>query len=387
MATKSVDDLDMGGKGRFYNPRSLAGGLTFKGSRHLENGLFGMDFKQPQYGLKDWRKKIEFEFKKSVFFFENLLVCLGSNILAEKTNGNIVQTTLFQDKLVDGVNSSLIKIDGVPKRYSPTFSAMTPSSLDRNYTTLTDAKGNRYFIPNSSRSMLKVRVENQISKTDNGKKKTSGHYGTAWFEHDKSHSDYEYAVLIPTTSNDSQLADGISTAQETLGSEIYRVLKRDPTAHVVQFLPSKQLAGPDLNFPLTGYVMFAAAKSLPLDGPVEAVNEDNCLVMAEETEDAIYLSISSPDLNLNTKGGPLHGSNDVGVELLYQSSSQEREIDVTLKKTVDTTTNDVKVHGKPDAYDAIVKVDDEGKIVRFLNLKNGFSVEVKLKKKKKNIVS
>ena len=346
-----------------------------------------MDFQQPQYGLKDWRKKIIFEFKKSVFFFENLLVCLGSNILAEQTNGNIVQTTLFQDKLVDGVNSSLVKIDGVPKRYPPTFSVMTPSSVDRNYTTLTDAKGNHYYIPNSSKSMLKVHVENQISKTDNGKKKTSGHYGTAWFEHDKSHPDYEYAVLIPTTSNDSQLADGVSTAQETVGSEIYKVLKRDSTAHVVQFLPSKQLPGSDLNFPLTGYVMFAAAKSLPLDGPVEAVNEDNCLVMAEETEDAIYLSICSPDLNLNTKGGPLHGSNDVGVELLYQSSSQEREIDVTLTKRVETTTYDVKVHGKPDAYNAIVKVDDGGKIVRFLNLKNGFSVEVKLKKKKDSIVS
>ena len=101
----ATNDLDMGGKGRFYNPRSLAGGLTFKGSRNLENGLFGMDFEQPQYGLKDWRKKITFKFKKSVFFFENVLVCLGSDISAEETNGNVVQTTLFQDKLVDAVKS------------------------------------------------------------------------------------------------------------------------------------------------------------------------------------------------------------------------------------------------------------------------------------------
>ena len=383
----ATNDLDMGGKGRFYNPRSLAGGLTFKGSRNLENGLFGMDFEQPQYGLKDWRKKITFKFKKSVFFFENVLVCLGSDISAEETNGNVVQTTLFQDKLVDAVKS-LIKIDGVPKRNSPTFSAVTPWSLDRNYTSLTDAKGNHYYIPNSSRTILKVHVENQISKTDNGKRKTSGHYGTAWFQHDKSSPEYEYAVLIPTTFNDSQLADDISTAQETVGSEIYKVLKKDSTAHVIQFLQSTQLAGSDLDFPLTGYVMFAAATSLPLDGPVEAVNEDNCLIMAEETEVTIYLSICSPDLNFHTKGGPLYGSKDVGVELLYQSLSNEREIDVTLKKTVETTTYDVKVHGKPDGYDAIVKVDDDGKIVRFLNLKNGFSVEVKLKKtKKNNIVS
>ena len=156
MATKSLDDLHMGRKGRFYNPPSLAGGLTFKGSRHLENGLFGMDFKQPQYGLKDWRKKIIFEFKKPVFFFENLLVCLGSNILAEETMGNIVQTTLFQDKLANGVNSSFIKIDAWDcQEVLTNILRLTPSSLYRNYTTLTDPKGNHYYIPNSSRSIIK----------------------------------------------------------------------------------------------------------------------------------------------------------------------------------------------------------------------------------------
>lgn len=47
---------------------------------------------------------------------------------------------------------------------------------------------------------------------------------------------------------------------------------------------------------------------------------------------------------------------------------------------------DVKVYGKLDVYNVIVKVDDDGKIVCFLNFKNGFSVEVKLKKKKDSIV-
>lgn len=381
MASKSFDELDFHGKGRFYNKRNLAGGLTFKGPRDLENGLFGMDFEQPEYGLNDWRKDIKFEFKKSVFFFENLMVCLGSDIVAENTDGRVVQTTLFQDKLVDGVNSSLIKIDGVVKRYSPTFSAITPSCPNRTYTTLTDAKGNYYYIPTSSRSMLKVHVENQTSKTDDGKRDTSGHYGTAWFQHDTFPSSYEYAVLIPTSLNDSQQVDDIPTAQETAGSEIYNVLQKNADAHVVQFL---QLTQPEskLSYPITGYVMFAAANTLPSDGPVEAVSADNCLIMAEETEDTFYLSISSPDLNLNTKSGPLTGSDDVGVELLYHSSSKEREISVTLKNPVEATTEEVKVHGAPDDYNAIVKIDDDGKLVRFLNLKNGFSVEVKLKKTK-----
>ena len=44
MVTKRLDDLGTGGKGRFYNPRSLAGGLTFKGSRDLENACLAWTF-------------------------------------------------------------------------------------------------------------------------------------------------------------------------------------------------------------------------------------------------------------------------------------------------------------------------------------------------------
>ena len=239
---------------------------------------------------------VTFEFKKSVFFFENLLVCLDSNITAENTNGKVAQTTLFQDKLIDGVDSSFIKVDGDAERYSPAFSAMTPSLSGRSHTTLTDAKGNH--IPNSSRSNLNVHVQNQIS----------GHYGTAWFQHSTLPSSYEYVVLIPTTPLDPQLADDLPTAQETAGSEVYKVWQKDHTAHVVQFLHQSTQPPLDLSHPITGYVMFAAATSLPSSGPVVAVNQENCLIMAEETTDIIYLSISSPDLNLNPAPGPLTGS-------------------------------------------------------------------------------
>ena len=56
---------------------------------NLKNGLFGMNFLQPDYGLasSDWRQDINFRFKKSVFSFENLLVCLGSDISARRTSG------------------------------------------------------------------------------------------------------------------------------------------------------------------------------------------------------------------------------------------------------------------------------------------------------------
>ena len=374
IGTPTVDDLKMD-KGRFYNQRQLVGGLTFKGNMAFKNGLFGMDFQQPKYGLTDWRNNIRLFFKKSVFFFQNLLVCLGSDIEAHDTNSKAVQTTLFQDKLTNSFPD--IKVNGVA---TTSLSVTTPST--GSHTTLTDAKGNFYYIPNGSKSSLKVHAELQTSKKDDGSTgTTTGTYGTAWLEHGTtpSNEQYEYAVLIPTTSYHPTLTD-LATAQETPGSEVYKVLKKDSAAHVVQFLQSPE-SWSTLGHKITGYVIFGLLATLPAEGPVEAVNEGNCLIMAQKTTEFIFLSISSPDLNLNTKSGMLTGSDDVGQVELYHSSSGEREIEVTLREPVLERIVSVEAHGDPDCYKPNVLVDSNGTKVRFLNLKNGFSVEVKLKAK------
>ena len=375
----NLNDLNIN-KHRHYNQKDLAGGLTFKGTGSLENGIFGMDFKQPNYGLTDWRGNIDLEFKKSVFFFENLLVCLGSHITAQNTNRKIIQTTLFQDKLVSGVSSSFIKVNNVKKTYADTFPVETPTAAARRYTSLTDAKGNFYYIPSASRSILKVHVQDQNSKTDDGETSTTGRYGTAWFHHGAapSNSDYEYAVLIPTKSYHTTLAD-LATAQETRGNKVYRVLQKDSTAHVVKFLKSPK-SWTSLNNPIIGYVMFARATSLPGAGPITRVGRGNCLIMAEETSEHIFLSISIPSLNLRTATDPLTTSDDVEQEELFHSSSEEKNVVVTLRNKVQRSIVSVQTHGEPDCYKPNVWIV-ENKKVRFLNLKNGFSVEVKLKKK------
>ncbi len=89
LALENLDELKIG-TGRFYNKRKLAGSLTFKGTMSLKNGLFGMNFQQPDYEFSDWRGQIKFRFQKSVFSFENLLVCLGSNVKAKNTNGGVL---------------------------------------------------------------------------------------------------------------------------------------------------------------------------------------------------------------------------------------------------------------------------------------------------------
>ena len=338
-----------------------------------------MNFLQPDYGLpsSDWRQDINFRFKKSVLSFENLLVCLGSDISARRTSGRVVQTTLFQDKLG---GSSFIKIDGTQKTSSANYNHFTSASSSSSYTTLTDAKQNFYYIPSPSKLVLNVTVQSQTSKSDDGKRTTSGVYGTAWFQHNTSYTGYEYAVLVPTTSYHKPLVD-LATAQETTGSEVYKVLKNDATAHVVQVLKSPK-SWSALNSPITSYVMFTGTDSLPTGGPVEKVSGGDCLIMVEETTEFIYLGISYPDLNLDHTSTDPTNSDDVGEELLYNSTSSVKSVRVTLRNQVTQTLADheTQVHGSPDNYTPEVEILSNGKDIRFKNLKNGFSIEVKLKR-------
>ena len=375
-------DMNMGG-GRFFGQRDLAGGLTFKGTYPLGNGVFGMDFNQPSYGLatSDWRHNIVFKFKKSFFFFQNLIVGLGSHISAQNTNSKIVQTTLFQDKLIDGVSSSKIKVNGEDKTYSDMANAYTPNKANVAYTTLTDAKGNFYYIPGNSKTSLKVHLKDQNSKTDNGKTDTTGRYATAWFDHSSSPNNvkYQYAVLIPTATYHTTLTD-LATAQESANDKVYKVLKQDRQAHVVQFVKSpKTWIALGSDHVVTGYVLFRENLNLPSGGEIAHVTAKNVLLMVEKSDDYIFLSVSVPSLNLHTKDD-LEVNNDVQQEERYHSSSQEKEVEVTLRTRVESGVVYALAHGNPDCYKPNVWVVGNNLKVKFLNLKNGFSVEVKLKK-------
>ena len=91
-----------------------------------------MDFHQTEYQFfyEDHPyPKVKLHFKKSVFFFKNVLVCLGSNIKID--NGGTAtkaRTTLFQDKLVRDASKFSFKMDGMTKDSSDLFEAVNPLS-------------------------------------------------------------------------------------------------------------------------------------------------------------------------------------------------------------------------------------------------------------------
>ncbi|PFX32064.1 Chondroitin sulfate ABC exolyase [Stylophora pistillata] len=377
-------------KARNFSPLSYAGGVTYKGPELLSSGVFGMDFHQPEYQFLDKKHpypNIKLHFKKSVFFFQNVLVCLGSNIKID--NGGTTtkaRTTLFQDKLVRGASKFSIQMDGTTKGSSDLFPAENPLSTNKakGYTALVDTKGNSYFIPGSSASDLKVHVQSQTSQTA-AAVDSSGIYATAWLEHISTNSKYEYAVLVKTASYKAT-ATSLWDRQHGNGNfKLYMVLQQDERAHVVKF--SMSLETNAATRPLYGYVIFQPTAELPNDGLITKVTKQ-CRIMVEDNPATLFLSISNPDLNFDV-AEELETSGDINKKELYELESGEVEVEVTLAVDVIMVLDDsaVYAHGSPADYKPRVEVKrmsssppGKGNILVFKNLKNGFSVELKLKK-------
>lgn len=112
---------------RNFSPYSSAEGVTFQGPEQLSNSVFAMDFHQPKYVFLDKNHpypNIELNFRKSVLFYQNLLVCLGRGIRMDNGPGKKVQT-LFRDKLVRGGSAFSFSVGGVRKDNSSSFPTMT----------------------------------------------------------------------------------------------------------------------------------------------------------------------------------------------------------------------------------------------------------------------
>jgi len=356
---------------RHFSPQSYAGGVTFKGPEPFSDGAFGMDLHQPDYQFlnRNPHPNIKLSFKKSVFFYQNLLVCLGSNITVQNGGDRVAQTTLFQDRL-QNVSSAPAQVERKDKT----------GKID--YVSIVDTKGNSYFIPRSSVSSLKFLSSNQTSQTPSTKPSV-GYYATAWLEHRSPNGYYEYAVYVNTPSY-PQPADVFWEYHNRYPYEKpYKVLKQDHEAHVVKFevTPARWT----WLEPFYSYVIFMSKPTLPVGPITEVTNQSR--IMIDEDDMYVYLSISYPDLNFPVSN-ELKALRDIGDTEMFYMESKDVEVNVTLTTNVNKVVQTV-VHGLPDGHGYVpeVRVDPlsvhgspKGNKIVFANLKNGFSVEIKLSK-------
>ncbi len=243
---------------------------TFCGGSSLESryGVFVMQLWEPDMKRFD----PAFAGLKTVFCFDDRIVCLGSGIRSGDSE-HPVETTLFQHADTPGASGVQIGPDGPVGEFP--FARRLPPPV-----WLTDGRGNGYVVRSGPDIVCERR--RQVSRHNKTKARTEGDFASAVLDHGVAPSDggYEYAVLPGATPE--------RTAAFARNPP-YAVLSRDGALHAVH----DQASG------VRAYVAFrqggfAAGDLLAVSSP--------CLVMTRETPEGLRVSVGDPDLNIPKDG-------------------------------------------------------------------------------------
>lgn len=238
---------------------------TFAGGISLQqmHGAFGMKLHEHDKYNGSLRAR------KSVFFFDNRIVALGSNI--ESALPESTQTTLFQ-----------VYLDSPEKPFFVNGKTITEfpyrKTIQEKQTILSDGLNNYFFIRNG---VVEFGKSEQHSLDEETEKPTQNNFALAAINHggNPKNGRYEYMALVQPSTPE------LNTFLESNVSP-YIILQHDSMAHIVSDKATK----------ITGYVLFEAGK--PLSDKLLVKNVDTpCLIMTNEsTPDALTISVADPDL-------------------------------------------------------------------------------------------
>ena len=248
----------------------------------------------------------------------------------------------------------------------------------------------RYYIPKPKKQGLvfyRHRVQESFKSKGVGVG-SSGNYCTAWFNHgmkpSKKKARYEYAVQVDAEPIGKPGKDAIDP------SKFYEVKKKNRNAHVVKFPSTENKRGT-----VHGYVVFPVAPAEPItfsDGPLSNVHHQS-IIMVEETSNKLYISLTSPKLNMKTKSNSPSWCNSGNTNpwtmdkldetLLYCSKSTDQSVHVNLNANAPTTLKSLYVGGsdKTEKKDHFVKQETPKTSLAFMNLRNGADTEIVFEKK------
>lgn len=245
--------------------QSFAGGVG-----NGENGLYAMVLQgHPKYDAS-------FQAHKSVFFFDNRIVALGSGITTEQA-AYPTQTTLFQHAVYADGEQAVVEGRAMPA------SEQKVAVKQGSYLQLRDPDGNAYFV--APAQDVRVSQGEQVSVHQKNSSATQGTFATAVLDHGQAPRDgrYEYAVLVqPEQAQLDAFARQLASAEDTP----YQVVQHDERAHVVS----------DSASTTTGYAVFVADTEFA-HGLVAQVASP-AMVMAAIRGQLLQLSLVNPDLNL-----------------------------------------------------------------------------------------
>ena len=319
---------------------AFAGGISIQN----KNGAFGMKLHEHD------KYNGSFRVRKSVFFFDNRVVALGTNV--QSALPEEVHTTLFQ-----------VYLDKQNKPYYLNGKEITDFPYKKSLSgenVLSDGQNNYFFVKQGNVDFTKMNQHSFHEETD---KPTQNDFAKAVINHggNPGNGKYEYMILVQPTADELK-------ATLNSKSSIYKVLQQDSTAHIVC----------DNSTKTTGYVLFEAGKIKNNELLITETNQA-CLIMSEElARNKINLSVCDPDLHFYE--GP---SDEV-----YDKNGKRIERSVYSRKWIENesgkSTVQVTLRGKwkisvPNQYVKLISTNDTETIIA-VQCQHGLSREIQLVK-------
>ena len=259
-------------------------------NNHGDYGMFAMDFQEKTgqgFGVthSSEHHNSTFTFKKSNFYFDDIIVCLGSGITNNDTSNETI-TTLFQrlDNKEIGVN-----INGTSQSSTGvvTYGGASNNWLVSNYGT------GFYLVSGNDNLVVKKEVQqnpnqDQIWPVDFSGNPTNTYY-TGYINHGKNPTNKKYEYILKPNSNPTEM-QALNT-DILKGKKPFTVHQQDNNAHIVEHISKK----------IWGYAFFNAATNLSYDY-VTGVNA-SCLVLTEHNvgNQTLLVSIDNPDIGFDSK--------------------------------------------------------------------------------------
>jgi chondroitin-sulfate-ABC endolyase/exolyase len=217
-----------------------------------------------------------FRARKSLFFFDDRIIALGSGI-ENSDAAHDTETTLFQDFL--DKKNELISLRG--ETLSGVDTQLDMTTEVGSY--LLDTRSNGYYLPPGQQ--LVILRQTQTSFENKHKKPTTGDFATALLRHGKApqNEGYEYAVLVAVGQG---RARNFAASMADPNTAAYRVLQRDNRAHIVA----------DRDSGTVGYALFEDSETIN-HGVIGSVNTP-VMILARQENNHLDVALTDPDLNL-----------------------------------------------------------------------------------------
>lgn len=322
---------------------------NFAGALSAGNyGIFVSDFDQ----IDSWGSQVfeatNLEFKKSVFAFDDMLVCLGSNISASGTYSSdmITATNLFQGIVTSSSSDFIVNGKSVSSGYDNTIQLGSASAW------FVTPQTTGYYIPKGNNDLtLKYGTQSTPKQdgSDAAAPTTSVTAAKAYINHGVKTSDNEYEFVVVPGTNSTSMA---SIAQKLANSEVYEVLAKTSKVHAVTYKPTNT----------TGYSIFEANNDLNI-GLIKGVTSQMLVMVThDDVLGKASFTVSNPNLNpvADSKSGWVATATSASIVLGGVWAVETHDPDVTIVPDETTQTTLVELTLKDgNAAEFSLYIDDE----------------------------